>query len=174
MANYLATLIVGAWLLPAWVGAQSPYAGWHQRPVKALSAEQLEDLRLGRGMSLALPAELNGHPGPKHVLELATELALTPVQLTQVERLFATMQTEARQAGAVVLAAEARLDELFQQPAPAPQEVEQSVSGAATAWGRLRWIHLRHHLKLRGVLTAEQQERYQTLRGYGQRHDHQH
>jgi hypothetical protein len=48
------------------VAAQStrPYAGLQARPIKSLSAEQIADLKAGRGMSLALAAELNGYPGP--------------------------------------------------------------------------------------------------------------
>ena len=41
-----------------------PYAGLEQRAVKALSEQQIADLRAGRGMGLALPAELNGYPRP--------------------------------------------------------------------------------------------------------------
>ena len=51
--------------------AASPYAGFQHRPIKALSDEQLADLRDGRGMMLSLPAELNGYPGPRHVLDMA-------------------------------------------------------------------------------------------------------
>lgn len=51
--------------------AQTPYAGMQTRPIKALSDEQIADLQAGRGMGLALAAELNGYPGPAHVLELA-------------------------------------------------------------------------------------------------------
>ncbi len=63
--------------IPMMIGnsaAQSPgsYAG-----IKALSAEQIADLRTGRGMSFALAAELNGCPGPRHVLKLAEQLGLT-------------------------------------------------------------------------------------------------
>ena len=43
--------------------SQKPYAGLEQRPVKALSEQQIADLRTGRGMSLALAAELNGYTG---------------------------------------------------------------------------------------------------------------
>jgi len=57
--------------------ARSPYAGFEQRPIKALSTQQIADLRAGREMSLALAAELNGFPGPLHVLELARGLDLT-------------------------------------------------------------------------------------------------
>jgi hypothetical protein len=49
----------------------SPYAGSHTRDIKALSAQEAADLRAGRGMGLALATELNGYPGPLHVLELA-------------------------------------------------------------------------------------------------------
>ena len=49
----------------------APYAGYQQRPIKALSEQQIADLRAGRGMGLALAAELNGYPGPVHVLALA-------------------------------------------------------------------------------------------------------
>ena len=54
--------------------SQSPYAGMQARPIKALSSEQIADLKAGRGMGLALTAELNGYPGPAHLLELADKL----------------------------------------------------------------------------------------------------
>ncbi|MBW5435799.1 hypothetical protein FXB41_13685 [Bradyrhizobium canariense] len=68
-----ATLIVSCNV----AGAQSgqPYAGLEHRPIKALSHQQIEDLRAGRGMGLALAAELNGYPGPSHVLEFGDRLA---------------------------------------------------------------------------------------------------
>ena len=54
--------------------SHQPYAGLQSRPVKALSEQQIADLRAGRGMTMALPAELNGYPGPLHVIELADAL----------------------------------------------------------------------------------------------------
>ena len=57
-----------------------PYAGMQQRSVKALSEQQIADLRAGKGMGLALAAELNGYPGPIHVLELGDQLNLSSVQ----------------------------------------------------------------------------------------------
>src|SRR5438046_1329161 len=59
---------------------QAPYAGMQDRALKALSDQQLADLRAGRGMSLALAGELNGYPGPSHVLELADQLQLNDEQ----------------------------------------------------------------------------------------------
>jgi hypothetical protein len=57
--------------------SHQPYAGLEQRSIKALSGQQIDDLKNGRGMGLALAAELNGYPGPLHVLELADRLGLT-------------------------------------------------------------------------------------------------
>src|SRR5260370_37040443 len=58
----------------------SPYTGMQNRSLKALSEQQIEDLRGGRGMGMALAAELNGDPGPAHVLDLAGPLDLTGAQ----------------------------------------------------------------------------------------------
>ena len=66
----LLALLVGGVLAPVLAAAQhsghraSPYAGFEQRAVKGLSADEIADLRSGRGMGLALVAELNGYPGP--------------------------------------------------------------------------------------------------------------
>jgi hypothetical protein len=74
---------------------QSPYIGFETRPIKSLSDQQVGDLRAGRGMGLALAAELNGYPGPAHVMELAGSLELTEGQRTRVEALLAAMKAEA-------------------------------------------------------------------------------
>src|SRR6266536_386214 len=74
--------------------AQSPYAGMQTRPIKALSTQQVDDLRAGRGMGLALAAELNGFPGPSHLLELADQLGLSDAQRNTVRSLFEAMRAE--------------------------------------------------------------------------------
>ena len=51
-----------------------PYTGLQTRPLKALSAEQIADLKAGRGMSLALAAELNGYRGPRTSWSLVSNL----------------------------------------------------------------------------------------------------
>src|SRR6476660_3859242 len=79
--------------------SHQPYAGFQSRPIKALSEQQIADLRAGRGMSLALPAELNGYPGPLHVIELADTLALTTSQTARVRRLYDEMKEKAAALG---------------------------------------------------------------------------
>jgi len=86
-------LILVAWPSAAQVTHHTPYAGLESREIKALSAEEVRQLLEGEGMGLALAAELNGLPGPLHVLELADSLALTAAQRASVEAIFAEMKS---------------------------------------------------------------------------------
>jgi Spy/CpxP family protein refolding chaperone len=147
--------------------APQPYAGLQARAVKALSEQEIADLRAGRGMGLALPAELNGYPGPLHTLENADALALTPDQRARTAALFEAMKAEAVPLGERLIEQEAELDRLF-----ASRTVQPAPLGAATAaigdtQGQLRAAHLRYHLEMMDVLTPEQVRRYGELRGYG-------
>lgn len=49
----------------------SIYAGEKTRLIKTLSEQDLEEIARGGGWGLARAAELNGVPGPTHLLELA-------------------------------------------------------------------------------------------------------
>ena len=89
----------------------SPYAGMQNRGLKALSEQQIEDLR--RGMGMALAAELNGSPGPAHLLELASALDLSEAQRGRTQALFEEMQRTAMPLGNEVLAKETELDQAF-------------------------------------------------------------
>ena len=91
----------------------SPYSGMERRKVKALSEQQIEDLKSGRGMGLSLAAELNGYPGPAHVLELADLLRLSDDQRTRAEALFAAMKAETVPIGERIIAEESALYHLF-------------------------------------------------------------
>jgi hypothetical protein len=64
-------------------------------------------------MSLALAAELNGYPGPRHVLELGHQLGLTDQQRVEVQRLFDAMTAEVVPIGEKLISQEAELDRLF-------------------------------------------------------------
>lgn len=149
------------------VHAQSPYTDLEQRPVKALSEQQVEDLLAGRGMGLALAAELNGYPGPLHVLELAGELALTEEQHSAVQALFGRMQGEAAQLGAAIMEAEIELDREFAEGRITPARLEILTSRIAMLQGRLRNVHLQAHLEADALLTRHQRVLYARARGYG-------
>lgn len=146
--------------------AQGPYAGQQARPIKTLSAEQVADLRAGHGMGLALAAELNGWPGPLHVLELADRLGLDAAQRSAVEGQHDAMRREAIAAGEAVIAAEAALDGLFAGGRPTPEAIAAATEAAGRAQAGLRAVHLRWHLVTSATLTPAQRARYAELRGY--------
>jgi Spy/CpxP family protein refolding chaperone len=145
---------------------QSPYAGWQGRTIKALSAEQIDDLMNGRGMGLALPAELNGYPGPRHVLGLADELDLTPDQLAQTQRLFEDMRRNAIDLGERIIEREAILDELFASGTISEATLMDTAEALGRLNGELRAHHLGYHLAMRNLLDPRQIQNYQRLRGY--------
>jgi Spy/CpxP family protein refolding chaperone len=145
---------------------QAPYAGMHQRAIKALSEQQISDLRAGRGMGLALAAELNGYPGPLHVLELADRLQLSGDQAQRVQSLYTAMKGEAVAAGEKLIAAEQELDRQFAEKEITPSRLVSLTSQIGERQGDLRAIHLKYHLTTADVLTPDQRQRYRELRGY--------
>ena len=148
------------------LGAQeSPYVDLQGRTIKALSAEQIDDLLNGRGMGYALAAELNGFPGPRHVLELADSLRLSPEQLVRTRDIFRTMQRAAAGLGRVLVNGEAALDSVFRRSRISTDDL-LIVEELAKVEGRLRLTHLNAHLAMMDVLTAEQVAHYRRLRGY--------
>jgi Spy/CpxP family protein refolding chaperone len=160
-------LITAAWLpTSAWAAGEAPYAGWDGRAIKALSAGQIDDLQSGRGMGLALAAELNGYPGPRHVLDLADQLDLTAAQRAETQRLFDAMQAQAIVLGSQVIAGEAALDQLFASGTASDAATLAAAIEVGRLQGALRGHHLRYHVAMREVLSPHQVMRYQQLRGY--------
>jgi Spy/CpxP family protein refolding chaperone len=145
----------------------SPYSGLETRSVKALSNEQIADLKSGRGMGLALPAELHGYPGPVHVLELGDRLGLTDEQLTRVQELHAAMKAETVPLGERLIAQETDLDRLFATKSVTPASLQAVTANIGSTQGALRAAHLRYHLSTLDILTPEQVRLYGELRGYG-------
>jgi len=164
-------LLVCALIVPAVVSAQShghsPYAGLETRAIKSLSETDLEDLRRGAGWGLALAAELNGVPGPAHVLELRAELGLSDSQIVEITSVFEAMQREAQAAGARFIEAEAAIEAAFRAGDLAPDHLRSLILAAAEARADLRFVHLARHLETPPLLTADQIARYNDLRGYG-------
>jgi len=160
-------VLVVALAAPGALAAQeSPYAGWEGREIKALSPEEIASLRAGEGMGLALAAELNGWPGPRHVLDMADSLALTAEQRERVEEIRGGMKGRAVALGEAVIAAEASLDSLFAERAIDVESLEEKTAEIARLQGELRAVHLAAHLATTAVLTPHQVARYAALRGY--------
>jgi hypothetical protein len=162
----LSALVASIPLMIGNAAAQSPYAGMQARPIKALSAEQIADLKAGRGLSLALAAELNGYPGPRHVLELGEQLGLTDQQRADVQRLFDEMTAEVVPIGEKLISQEAELDRLFAHRVVTPSSLGSVTVAVGATQAELRNAHLKYHLLTSGLLTAAQMQNYSRLRGY--------
>jgi Spy/CpxP family protein refolding chaperone len=117
-------------------------------------------------MGLAKAAEVNGHPGPAHVLELADELQLTPGQRDAVKAAFERMQMKARALGVAYIAAEKAVDQAFKSGAAKAEEVSARVAEAHRLLSEVRLAHLIAHVEITPLLTPEQRARYAELRGY--------
>lgn len=151
---------------------RSPYVGLEGREIKALSPEQIEQYRAGEGMGFGLAAELNDYPGPKHVLELASELELSPEQVAGAQAAYDAMHAEAVRLGDSIVERERRLDALFAGGAVTPEALRANLEEIGRLQAELRFVHLAAHLEMRRILTPAQVERYGHLRGYaGGGHD---
>lgn len=147
--------------------AQSPYAGMQDRQIKALSSQQITDLKAGRGMGLALAAELNRYPGPVHVLELAEKLGLAPDQRARVQALFDAMEQEATPLGLTLIRQEAELDRQFAGHAITAESLKAATLAIGATLAELRVTHLKYHLTTGEILSVAQRQKYAELRGYG-------
>jgi hypothetical protein len=126
-------------------------------------------------MGLALAAELNGYPGPSHVLELADRLDLSADQRVSIQSLFGAMKAEALPLGSKLIEQEADLDKQFASHTVTPASLKASTAAVAVTQGELRETHLRYHLSTVAVFSTDQMQRYAELRGYGgqpMRHHH--
>jgi hypothetical protein len=180
MRQLLPAIVTALLALPA--AAQSPYAGQESRPLKALSPDEVAAYVEGKGQGFARPAELNGFPGPMHVLELADGLGLTAAQREATQRLMDRHKAEVRALGREYIDNEQRLERIFASRTASPEEVAAAVERSAGIHGRIRAAHLVTHLEQAKLLEPGQVKRYAELRGYtggattapspGHRHTH--
>ena len=115
---------------------------------------------------MAKAAELNGYPGPVHVLALAMQLGLTESQQQRVAAIFDRMSAAAKLLGGEVVVREQTLDQLFAKGEITPERLTEETAAIGELQGRLRSVHLAAHLETRGLLNPEQITRYEQLRGY--------
>lgn len=153
-------------------GSHQQYAGQQDRTVSSLSASDVEQLLAGHGWGLAKPAEFNGYPGPRHVLDVASELELTDAQKQRIQAAFETMSKKARELGKAYVEAERALDEAFKSGGVTKQLLQERLEQAQALKARLREAHLAAHLEISPLLTQTQIRKYAQLRGYGE-HGHQ-
>lgn len=143
-----------------------PYAGQQQRDIKSLPDTEVAALLKGDGMGYAKAAELNGYPGPAHVIELADALALDEAQRAATQQLMQQHKARARELGASLVEAERQLDRAFAHRHIDEQRLSSLTRRAAELQAQLRSEHLATHLAQTRLLTPLQVQRYNEMRGY--------
>ncbi len=144
----------------------SLYAGQEQRAIKAMSEQEVAGLLAGAGSGFARAAEMNGYPGPMHVLELADRLAINVEQRAATQSLMNEHKARARTLGEQLVAAERDLDTLFARRAAEAGAVDAATRRVGLLQADLRAEHLKTHVAQTALLSADQVRMYSVLRGY--------
>ena len=145
---------------------KSKYVGQEKREIKSLSESDIEELKNGRGWGLAKAAELNGMPGPAHLLEMKDEIDLSAKQVRAVEDLFKKMKQEAISLGLELIELERELNNHFARRTITDELLSLLLERVAQVKKKLRYVHLSTHLKTPNILTPVQIALYNKLRGY--------
>ncbi|MBW2205899.1 MAG: hypothetical protein JRG79_03245 [Deltaproteobacteria bacterium] len=144
----------------------SKYVGQEKRQIKSLSDEDIKELKAGAGWGLAKAAELNGLPGPKHILEMKKEIELTSEQERLVVALYNDMNKEAIVAGNKLIEYEKVLNNRFAERKINEIVLDELLTKISETYKSLRYTHLSAHLKTPSILTEDQIKKYNKLRGY--------
>ena len=164
-----AILLALVCFLPACASKHSSeYVGEERRAIKSLSADDIRELRAGGGWGLAKAAELNGLPGPAHILEMASAIELAPTQQAEIQAIYQQMKSEAISLGNQLIQLEAALNIHFADATINQTLLEQSLQDIERVRAQLRLVHLSAHLQTPSILTPEQISLYNELRGYSQ------
>lgn len=147
-------------------GRASPYAGQERQAIKSLSNEDIVELERGGGWGLAKAAELNGVPGPAHLLEMRKEIGLSDAQVAKLEVIFKDMQQKAIVEGKRLIERESALENAFRAGPVSDDMLRKLLADIEAARSALRYIHLAAHLSSPPLLSAQQIQLYNKLRGY--------
>ena len=111
-------------------------------------------------------AELNGYPGPRHVLDIAQELQLTDRQRMEIELIYQNMSNNAKSIGSAIIGVEQDMDEAFANKTITEENLIALLDKSANLYGQLRFVHLSAHLDTAQIMTTEQIQMYNEMRGY--------
>jgi Spy/CpxP family protein refolding chaperone len=167
-------VVVSLLAIVALANAGSPYAGEETREIKTLSQEEVEGYLNGKGLGYAKAAELNQFPGPKHVLELGEELALTTEQTSLTQAVFDDMKAQAITFGIQLVDQERELNQQFASQSIDADSLETLLLDIGALQAKIRYVHLSAHLEQKAILTKHQILLYDQLRGYGTSHNGKH
>ena len=145
----------------------SKYSGQQKRLIKSLSKDDIQQLKSGKGWGLAKAAELNGVPGPLHLLQMKKEISLSKQQEGKILSLFNDMKEKAIPLGIKLVSLEKKLNTAFANNTITNEILMQQLAAIAKTRKELRYVHLAAHLETPKIISAHQITKYNKLRGYG-------
>lgn len=145
---------------------KSKYVGEEKREIKSLSESDIEELENGKGWGFAKAAELNGVPGPIHLLEMKKEIRLSNEQIQKIEDIYQKMKKQAIPLGLELIELERRLNNHFANRTITDNLLHKLLGEIVQVRKKLRYAHLSVHLKTPDILAFEQITLYNKLRGY--------
>lgn len=170
MRMRLSFFVVAVLLSSGAVASEMPHHQGHGHDamgsIKSLSPSDIADIQKGSGWGLAKAAELNGVPGPIHLLELKTEIPLSAAQIAKVEALYEEMRNQAVPTGQRLLHQEKMLNDAFRSRDIDAARLKAAIDAIGATRAQLRYVHLSTHLKTLELLSEDQVARYNALRGY--------
>lgn len=150
----------------------SAYVSLLDSEIRGLDQDTIEGYLTGKGLGQALPAELNGYPGPRHTIDMAEELELTEEQLAQVQALFDDMQSAVIPLGEKYLESVAELELTFREGTITDEYLQSQLEKITGIEAQMRYVHLSTHLATIDILSHDQIMQYNMMRGYGDGMDH--
>ena len=155
---------LAALLVASTLPAEAQQAGHKGGDPQAMQAREFRNLQQGRGMGMGRVAELNGYPGPKHVLEHAEALELSEGQIERSREIMSRVKSRAPELGKQVVDAEKQLEAMFAEDNVDAASMDSLLMQIAELRAQLRSLHLTAHLDQAAVLTEAQITKYTELR----------
>jgi Spy/CpxP family protein refolding chaperone len=97
---------------------------------------------------------------------VAEQLGLKEEQKKRTEEAYHKMHEDAVRLGKQIVEAEKKLDMSFSECVIDESSLQELVMQIGEWQGRLRFVHLKSHLKMIDLLSPEQIQQYDMLRGY--------
>lgn len=174
MKHLIFLIVISTLAFSTLANTKSPYIGQEAHEIKALSQQEVEGYLNGKGLGYAKAAELNQYPGPRHVLDLGKELTLTEEQTEQTQEIFDAMKAQASTLGKELVEKERELDQQFANKSIDDESLMILLSDIGALQANIRYVHLNAHLEQKALLTEDQIQLYDHLRGYGTSHNGEH
>jgi hypothetical protein len=88
------------------------------------------------------------------------------MQRIEIERIYQNMSNIAKSIGAAIIAIEQDMDGAFANNTITQENLKLMLDKSADLYGQLRFVHLSAHFDTVQILTIEQVQMYNTMRGY--------